>query len=284
MKKLIAAILAVCLVSALSVGAVASNISGNQNINIFYNSDGVKVDGFEDASGNTILRQYENGVLVQRNTIRPNNKNIIEREFFDSGAARSEVETRTDTIQVSDYITIQEQPGIALAAAKTLAGTIKYRALIDTGYINYGLKCSYSTVNAGSTTYTINGFAGTVVDLVSLLVGALTVPFVIISGYVTALLYGLALSVVDGAIKGVVTDTVSAQATEYSWTLQNTTSTGHSKNVSGAKYYITDTKSAAKNKTYYEGYVPQDWGDQSLAVGFHGEMFGYSTWNVVGWA
>lgn len=35
--------------------------------------------------------------------------------------------------------------------------------------------------------------------------------------------------------------------------------------------------------TYYEGYVPADWGTQALAVWFHNEMFAYSAWGVEGW-
>lgn len=50
------------------------------------------------------------------------------------------------------------------------------------------------------------------------------------------------------------------------------------------KYYITDTKSAAKDKTYYEGYTPNDWGTQAMAVWFHNEMFGYTAWEVVNWS
>ena len=50
------------------------------------------------------------------------------------------------------------------------------------------------------------------------------------------------------------------------------------------KYYITNTKSAAKDKTYYEGYTPNDWGTQAMAVWFHNEMFGYTAWEVVNWS
>ena len=40
----------------------------------------------------------------------------------------------------------------------------------------------------------------------------------------------------------------------------------------------------AKNKTYYEGYLPKEWKTQALAVWFHNEMFSYSVWDVVGWS
>ena len=72
--------------------------------------------------------------------------------------------------------------------------------------------------------------------------------------------------------------------TDYTWTLTDTKDSKHSKNVTGAKYFITDVKSAAKDKTYYEGYTPNDWKTQAMAVWFHNEMFSYTTWEVVNWS
>ena len=97
-------------------------------------------------------------------------------------------------------------------------------------------------------------------------------------------MFGLGIYVVGGYVKKAVSDTVSARVTEYKWNLVDTTNSAHRKNVSGFKYFITDKKSKAKNKTYYEGYIPKEWKTQALAVWFHNEMFSYSVWNVVGWS
>jgi len=167
---------------------------------------------------------------------------------------------------------------------RTLAGTINYRAIIDTGYVYYGLRCTYDANVIGPTTYTINGYVGTVVDLVSIIAGAFTIPIPIVGPYVAALISGLGITVVSGVIESALSDTVSCIETDYTWTLTDTTDSYHSKNVTGAKYYITDTKSAAKDKTYYEGYTPNDWGTQAMAVWFHNEMFGYTAWEVVNWS
>lgn len=66
-----------------------------------------------------------------------------------------------------------------------------------------------------------------------------------------ALISDLGITVVGGVIKTDLSDTVSCIEMEYKWTLQDTTDSRHSKNVWGYKYYITDVKSAAKDKTYY---------------------------------
>ena len=73
-------------------------------------------------------------------------------------------------------------------------------------------------------------------------------------------------------------------ASRLKWNLVDITNSAHRKNVSGFKYFITDKKLKAKNKTYYEGYLPKEWKTQALSVWFHNEMFSYSVWDVVGWS
>lgn len=149
---------------------------------------------------------------------------------------------------------------------------------------NYNTKPGRSYRLECSATYTINNFVGRMVDLIALVVGALTLPNIVAEAFLDALIKGLGITVASGMIKNAVTDTVSCIKTQYTWNLVDTTAASHQKNVYGYKYYITDVKSAAKNNNYYEGYVPKDWKTQSLAVNFHNEMFTYNAWNVVGWA
>lgn len=54
------------------------------------------------------------------------------------------------------------------------------------------------------------------------------------------------------------------------------------KNVYGERYYVTDYKYYS-GETYFEGYVPQDWGTQTLGIGVHNEMFGYSNFSIESW-
>lgn len=136
----------------------------------------------------------------------------------------------------------------------------------------------------GTTTYTINGYLGPVIDLVGILVGALNMPFTIVSVFVTALLKGLGIAVVSGAIKQAVSDTVSAQQTDYDWTLVDIDDPKHSKNITASKYVVSDYKSVLNGETYYEGCGPAQWGTQEMAIWLHTEMFPYDSWEVIDWS
>lgn len=127
-------------------------------------------------------------------------------------------------------------------------------------------------------------YTGSVVDLVALLVSALSLPIAICNAYVTALLWGLGCTVVSGVIKSAVSDTVSCVETDYTWTLTSASDYTHTKKAYGQSYYITDVKSAVSGNTYYEGYVPKDWGDTYLSTSFHDMMFNWFVWEVAGWS
>lgn len=282
-RKILSFIVTLVLIvgNCVTVHAANNNYSSEDTL-LIYNDGETVVKGYEDSAGNMIFTQYVRGVLVQKNTIAPNDPETINREFFGGAITRG---LSKDTININEYGILNKSTATTQSiSAKTLAGTINYRAIIDTGYTYYGLRCSYDTRVIGPTTYTINGYVGTVVDLVSIIAGAFTIPIPIVGPYVAALISGLGITVVSGVIESALSDTVSCIETDYTWTLTDTTNSGHSKNVTGAKYFITDTKSAAKDKTYYEGYTPNDWGTQAMAVWFHNEMFSYSAWDVVSWS
>lgn len=280
MRKILCIILSLAILFSLATSAFAAG-NTTPELLVIYDDGQTKVEATEDKNGNMIFWQYTNGVLIQRNTISASNPDIIKREFFNKSESRS---ITNDTININDYGVLYRDPvGIQPATIKT-AGTINYRAIIDTGYTYYGIKCIYDEVRLGSTTYVINGYVGTVVDLVSIIAGAFTIPIPIVGPYVSALITGLGITVVSGVIENAVSDEVSCIETDYTWTLTDTTFSDHNKNVYGSKYYITDVKSAAKDKIYYDGYTPKDWKTQALAVWFHNEMFTYSAWDVVSWA
>lgn len=286
-KRFVSIFLSIAIFSALITGSCIlvyadSTTSEENKITTVYDDGETVITAYEDAGGNVYFMQYVDGYLVQKNTISADDNMIIEREIYDVSSNEAVVH---DTINVNDYGKVQAVQSLPRASSSTtLAGTIHYKALLDTGTIYYGLKCIYETKNIGNTTYTINNFTGRLVELISIIVGALKTPYKIGSDFTTALLNGLGIAVVSGFVSAQVTDTVSCIETDYVWTLTDTTSSSHKKTVNGAKYYITDAKSAAKNKTYYDGYVPKDWKTQSMAVWFHNEMFTYSSWSVVSWS
>lgn len=287
MKKVYQSFISILLVFSLLASMTLTSFATAKNNKVgdkvtLYEDHETIVEMYTDLSGNRILNQYLNGTLIQRDTLLTSSPNSIKRDFFDDSVTRK---SSSDVIYIEQYgkLTSDNNERVQPCAVQT-AGTIKYRAALDTGYIYYGLKCTYDTKNLGSTTYTINNFVGRMVDLIALVVGALTLPNIVAEAFLDALIKGLGITVASGMIKNAVTDTVSCIKTQYTWNLVDTTAASHQKNVYGYKYYITDVKSAAKNNNYYEGYVPKDWKTQSLAVNFHNEMFTYNAWNVVGWA
>ncbi len=286
-KRRIRKILSFVVVVVLVIGNCMTAYAANSNLSsedalIIYNDGETIVEGYEDSDGNMVFTQYVMGTLVQRNTVSPNNPEVIKREFFGSAVTRG---LSSDTININDYGVLAKPTARAqAAAARTLAGTINYRTISGASYMYYGLRCEYVSSIIGPTTYTIRSYIGPVVDLVSILVGALNITISVVKKIVSDLLVGLAITVAGGVIKSAVSDTVSCVETDYTWTLTNTTASGHKKNVYGQKYYVTDVKSAFKGNTYYEGYTPNDWGTQALAVWFHNEVFPYSAFDVVSWS
>lgn len=275
-KKLLSCFVAIALVvvNCMTTFASASNLPTN-DVLLIYDDGETVLTGYTDSSGNIILMQYLNGKLIQRNTVFADNPEIIKREFFSNTTARK---ASSDTININDY-GVLTKPTVETQAVspQTLAGTINYRALIDSGYVYYGLRCTYTTKLIGPTTYTIRNYIGPLIDLVAIFAGAFVeIPSTLLPEIVNKLVTGAGITIASGALSAAFSDTVSCNKSSYTWTLTDTTTTGHTKTVYGYKYLITDVYSHAKGKSYYEDYTPLDWGTQALAIWFHNEMFSYS--------
>lgn len=177
----------------------------------------------------------------------------------------------------------EEIISLASKAAKTL-GVIKYSSTA-TGSgkkEKYGLKCTY-TSSTGNGTYTIKSFAGKVVDLITLIVGAINLPKAFASTFIKRVCVAAGITIVGGAIKSKLSTTVACKKTKYTWKLVDTTDANHKKKVYGYKYVVTDSKYHT-GETYYSGYKISDWKKRSLAVNLHHEMFAYSSFTVEGWS
>lgn len=161
-------------------------------------------------------------------------------------------------------------------------GTINFRAIVSTGYTYYGLKCSYS-YSSGNSTYTIKSFAGKLVDLVSLVVSAISLPSSIASTALKKICVSAGISIVGGALSSALTTTMACRKTSYIWTLTDTTNSSHTGKMYGYKYYITDSEYNTGN-TYSDGWTPDEWKTSGLASSFHDHMFSYSAWDVVSWS
>lgn len=282
MKRILSALMCMVLLINVSAPVLASSELKTAYTTV-YDDGETQVRVFEDDVGNIEFVQYTQGEFVQKDVIYSDAPDVIHRYVYTNGNARN---VNYDTISVSDYGTVTFEPCNVQPRKLELSGKIYYRTPDDTqanGYYEYGIQClCYSSVY-GSTTYTINGFLGKVVDLVALLAGAFNIKKVIINSYVTALLESLGIPVVAGIINNVVTATVSCVRTDYTWNLTSTKDSTHSRTVYGAKYYITETNHAVQGKSYYDGYVPSQWGTTYISTWFHETMFSYFAWELVGW-
>lgn len=272
-----AVVIAILFVNNMKVSAVGAPTE-NAPETVFDMGD-TQIEYYETSSGDRIFLQYVNGVLTQKNILPYEQPDIVEREFFVSnGYSRTSAK---DIIRPSDYITTTYEEEVLQPTPRASLGTINYRAIIDTGYTYYGLRCSYTTTNQNST-YTIRSYVGTVVDLVSILVSATNLAASIGSTVVRRICVSAGIAITGGVIKSALSTTVACVKSTYKWTLVDTTLSAHSKNVYGYKYHVTDSNYHTGDD-YYEGYQPSDWRTQALAVWFHNEMFAYSAWDVVGW-
>ena len=252
---------------------------------VIFEAGGVKISAYMDTNGSTVFQQFQDGELVQRNIVNPNEPGVVRREFFGSNVLRG---ISSDTININDYgVVVKDEPNLGMRAKNYIPlGTINYRAVIDTGAIYYGIKCSYNRTYIGNTTYTINNFVGKIIDLIAIAASALELPYAIADNYFRKFVVGLGIAAGADYISKPFTETVSCRKWQYDWELVDTTLSAHKKELigKGYEYYINDVESSHTNERYCDGYTTDIWAQQSLAVWFHNEMFDYNAWAVVSWS
>lgn len=230
----------------------------------------------------TILLQYVNNVLTQANVINVNNPNLILRYKYDPS---TDTWAELSSLTTTDYVTSYTEPEASTCATETgftTFGIIYYTVEEGFGSTSYRQKVECSTRERTST-YRVNSFRGAVIDLVSLLAGALTIPVAIMSPYVTALLTSLGVTVVAGVITEFLSPTLACTHTTYTWRLTILETGASITNVTGDMYYITHEESPYTNRTYYEKYTPQDWGTSLMAQTFFCQQFMNLYWSVDRW-
>lgn len=262
--------------------SITQSVPSEKNPEVIYDQDNIRIEYYENDNSDKIFLEYTDNVLTQRNTIPHDEDDIIYREIFKSETGlRNGGDVIEDTLIPSDYVEKVEETQEIQPFSDTEMGTINYRALLDSGYISYGIKCSYS-YKVGDSKYTINSFAGKVIDLVTILVSAIALPEAIAAIYIGRLCAAAGIAATGGIIHSAISTTVACDRTTYTWTLINTTNSSHKVTEKGYKYDVTD-EDYKTDEVFYEGPVPKDWKKQSLAVCFHESMFSYPAWEVTGW-
>lgn len=281
MKKFLC--IAMCFVLCLSMTLpcyAASNPSSEEET--ILEGDNFIITGSVTADGTTILNEYTDGVLTQRNTVYANDPDhAVYIEHFGSGIART---AQREVIYATDYGTIETHDSVSPCLA-TIAGRIYFRSpspIEPDGYVHYSVFCQYDTALIGPTTYTINGFIGKLIDLVALLVGALPIKFDVGSEWLSGILSSMGLEVVAGMIQDAFTATVAAERTDYTWQLLHVENYSNLQTATGSMYYVIDVLSHY-HKTYYEGLVPAEWGTPYFASLVNYQMFAYNSFDVEKW-
>lgn len=275
MKKTISLSLALAMLISLLTMTFASAKEIDDAENLFFENGSIKILAYQMENGDTIFLRYENGILTQKNTVFANNDEIILREQYNEG------EVLRDYLVIGDYITTGPRKIVPEPAALIQVGTINYRALYGGNYVYYGAKCSFSSRNE-ATTYVINGWVGSVVDLASIMLGSIPIGLSGAKLFIAALCRAAGIQLIGDVIKEALTTTVYCTATYYDWSLVDTNNPTHNASVSGAKYYVNDSNYGV-GETYYEGLVPDDWGKSTFAGTVHSELFDYSMWDVISW-
>lgn len=245
-----------------------------------------RIDYYETETGDRIFLEYVNDILTQKNTLPYGQDDIVIREYYETNEIQRNKNTKTDILHPSDYIIETENNDANNLMTKAKAtpvkkGRINYRAAIDTGLVNYSMKCSY-TKSTGTGTYTINKYKGKIVDLVALLVSATDIVASAGTTFIYRLLIAAGITATGGIIKTAITTTVACNINTFKWKLIDTKDSAHKTTYRGYKYIVTDTRYHT-NEKYFEGLVPKDWKTQTLAVLFHDKLFGYTSYSVVSW-
>lgn len=232
-------------------------------------------------NGDTIICEYKNERLAQKNTVPSDTQGVAIREFYGNSPTQA---ISTDQIYAEDYgITASRsvQP-MSDYSSYSPYGIIVYKVVLDTEtiYPRQGVKLAekYDT-----TTYKIKSYVGRVVDLVTLLVSSGIAVSSITTGFVGNLLIAAGIKVVGDSITSALSTTVACERTSYSWYLYNVYDSNHYKYYdAGAMYRITDTVYHT-GEVYYEGVTPKDWGTTYMANIFYAQMFAGDAWCVHQW-
>ncbi len=226
--------------------------------------------------------QYVNKRLTEEAIIPYGNHEIILVKDYDYATGNL---FSQNIIQISDYIQLTGyQSQAVVQKAGSVLGNIHYKTILPSGIsLFYSLNASYTIEDSGQGTYEINGYRGTLVALAAILVSAIALPEAIAGAYLGRLLVSAGITAGSAGLSSALTTTVSANYTIYQMKIQDNANSSVWKYVSGGKYVVNDTRYHT-GETYYEGYCPQEWGSQALAVGLHDELFGYSTFEVLNYS
>lgn len=275
--------LVVLLLSASPFVSAADYVSSQQMGETILSIGDTKINYLERVSGERVYIQYVDNRLDQINILDPNSPEMITRQFYDR---ETSVLIKTDTLNVGSVMksTVSSDVSpMAIPSSYTTMGYITYQYDYMTEVYTSNQTVAYRTTSLGNTSYTINGYMGTVVDLATLLASVLIpLPASIANLFIAKLVLAAGITVTGGVIKEALTTTVACVATSYSWYLHSPEYGETSLNNIGTKYVVTDTVYNT-GETYTEGITTFQWGTGTMSSRFYQAQYPVSTWTVLNW-
>jgi hypothetical protein len=272
MKKIISIVLVAAIMATFVVPASAfeKRITG----------------GIEDVGGGNIILELQDELgLLQIVSNELPNGDIVLVQYL-NGVVTDEIlidDSESDVAYTTYSNLTNDDLQPILMAGSAMLGTINYVALTGgTGTVHYGLKVHCSESYPVQSTYTINGWTGTVVSLIAILVSGLSVPTFVASAVVNSIIAAAGITVIGGAITAALSTTVAALKTTYSYTVIDKANSSHTNSATSYRYDVNDQQYYT-GATYYDGYSPANWGTTAMGLWFHNMLFAYSNFSIESW-
>ena len=147
---------------------------------------------------------------------------------------------------------------LAASSLGTYFGSIYYDWQ-DSGSLQtdrYGADLFYSATRTYHTTYTVNNWSGSVVNLITAIIGGISVPY----GIAVKILVGLGINTVGSAIVDHFSEHLACDRNDYVVNARDIYNSNLTAMARGSKYKITDDEHTGE--CYYEGHCPQQWKEQ----------------------
>lgn len=279
-RRFVAFVMITVIMSTIPISAFAfGTVDGCVTENVMILGNDVRITGFEDESGNTIICEYVSGVLKQRNTIPCEQIGVAFCEYFDDDG---ETVIHTDYLYASDYGEIQQATSMHpyVSSGYSSFGSIQYKVVTDTTQY-YTQIVKIRSHNPVTMVYTIRNWTGTVVNLVTALVSAKLGTYSIMNKFLNGFLASLGIGIIGNKLTSTLSATVASERYSYTWQLYDSVIQDETFCV-GDRYYISD-EGEHYGETYYDGVTPKDWGTGYMATMFYNAMYSGDYWNVHRW-
>lgn len=254
----------IMLFSCMNVNALSTGDNKNTNTYSFTDDSGtyVTIEEFDRGNGTKVLRQYNNGKLVEEVEIK-------------EGSTRLRIKGEDGKIITKDARSIIKEANIdprIYAASYTYLGRINYEQ-DPYDYKKHSIRLKYTTEKYADS-YTVDAYKGKIVVLVAAIISVIAVPASIMTQIIKAICVAYGISVVSGNIIEELSARLAAKVEEYTFRCTDTINPNHYRDVTGSKIFIDDIDPRYNGKTYYEGYIPKDWKTKAFGKSLYLDVFG----------